>query len=238
MTTETTSTRGVTLVDRIYQAAGLVTGEVAAPKRPNRRGEQTREKLIDAATACFTEYGYTRTRIADITHRADTAQGNFYRHFTSLDEIFLEALRPGLDALTAPLTGRSRTTDLESLTEVYTDYLHAYAKHRHILRLLREAAAASANGGFLQLWLGMRGQFVKQIRHWLGRLVDSDEIAEPVEGLDLLAESLGCLTEQMAYVHIGLPASTHRRERIDELGQAIGAMWFRALPRAHAGTVS
>jgi len=33
----------------------------------------------------------------------------------------------------------------------------------------------------------------------------------------LLAEALGCMTEQMAYIHIGLPAATPRPERVRQL---------------------
>src|SRR5690606_41003755 len=51
----------------------------SAEKRPNKRGQETREKLIAAAADCFSDYGYNRTRISDIASRAGTAQGNFYR---------------------------------------------------------------------------------------------------------------------------------------------------------------
>jgi hypothetical protein len=46
----------------------------------------------------------------------------------------------------------------------------------------------------------------------------------------LLAEALGCMTEQMAYVHIGLPAATPRPERIRQLGEIVGEVWYRSLP--------
>jgi AcrR family transcriptional regulator len=217
------------LVDDIYTHTGLVEPDAQTPKRANKRGELTREKIVQAAIECFSEYGYTRTRISDITHRAKTAQGNFYRHFNSLDEVFLAALRPGLQALADATSRRSSgELDLQTLIEVNTTYLHAYARHRHTLRLLREAAASSSNDGFLQLWLTIRGDFVARTRRWLQRLSDAGQIGET--NLDLLAESLGCLTEQLAYVNVGLPASTPRRERIDELGQALGEVWFRALP--------
>src|ERR1700685_3280153 len=68
-------------------------------RRPNRRGQVMREKLVQAAAACFREYGYPKTRISDIVHRAGTAQGNFYRHFSSLHEIFVAALEPALHEL-------------------------------------------------------------------------------------------------------------------------------------------
>ncbi|MDT0201657.1 TetR/AcrR family transcriptional regulator [Nocardioides sp. AE5] len=219
-------------ITELYSDAGLA-GESPA-KRPNKRGQQTRERLIQAATECFTEYGYTRTRISDVVHRAGTAQGNFYRHFASLDEAFLAVIRTGLEELANASTRRSgHSTDLASLIETNTTYLHTYARHRHILRLLREAAAASPNDGFQSLWLRLRGDFVGRTKRWLVRLREAGTI-EDVD-LDLLAETLGCLTEQLAYVHVGLPSTTPRLERIDELGKALGEAWYRLIPRADAG---
>ncbi|GAA3950820.1 TetR/AcrR family transcriptional regulator [Gordonia caeni] len=215
-------------ITELYSEAGLA-GD-SSTKRSNKRGLLTRDKLIQAATECFSEYGYTRTRVSDIVHRAGTAQGNFYRHFTSLDDIFLAVLRPGLEELSgAPRNSSSGTGDLAGLVAANTAYLHVYARHRHILRLLREAAAASPNDGFQSLWLRLRGDYVARTQRWLERLAESGEVVP--DGLDLLAESLGCLTEQLAYVHVGLPDQTPRRERIDELGRALGEAWYRMLPR-------
>lgn len=216
------------LISRIYSDAGL--GEDGPAKRPNRRGEQTRERIVAAATECFSEYGYVRTRIVDVVHRAGTSHGNFYRHFTSLDDLFLAVLRPGLTEMATASSRRSgHSTDLASLIESNTTYLRSYARHRHIVRLLREAAAASPDDGFLQVWLHIRADFVARTRRWLQRLRDADRI-EDVD-IDLLAETIGCLTEQMAYVHVGLPAATPRPERITELGRALGEAWYRLLPR-------
>ncbi|RZL84080.1 MAG: TetR/AcrR family transcriptional regulator [Rhodococcus sp. (in: high G+C Gram-positive bacteria)] len=216
-------------LDDVYTDAGLIDPAAPAPKRPNRRGELTRERIVQAAIECFSEYGYTRTRVSDITHRAKTAQGNFYRHFTDLDDVFLAAMHTGLQELSEATSRKANTSgEMEALIEVNITYLHAYSRHRHILRLLREAAAASANEGFQQLWLKLREDFIARTRRWLQKLHDRGEIGDT--DLDLLAESLGCMTEQMAYVHVGLPASTPKRERIDELGRALGEVWFRALP--------
>ncbi|MFD5497259.1 2Fe-2S iron-sulfur cluster-binding protein [Streptomyces sp. NPDC127091] len=216
------------LVEDILTTTGLVE-ENASTKRPNKRGEQTRDKIVRAAAECFSEYGYTRTRISDIAYRAHTAQGNFYRHFTSLDDVFLAVLKPGLVELARASSRRRRpTVDLDVLVENNTVYLESYARHRHVLRLLREAAASSANGGFQQLWLRLRGDFVHRTRRWLQRLSEAGQIG-PTD-LDLLAESLGCLTEQMAYIHVGLPAATPRRERLEELGRTLGEVWLRSLP--------
>ncbi len=216
-------------IDAVYTAAGLREAAPASAKRPNRRGEQTRDKLVRAAVECFTEYGYTRTRISDITNRANTAQGNFYRHFTGIDDIFLAALKPSLEELAAArLRPDHAHGERESLIKVNTTYLQAYARNRHMLRLLREAAAASENRGFQQLWLNLRGDFVRRTERWLDRLDEQGIIDEPHR--HMLAETLGCATEQMAYVHVGLPTRTPRPEEIVDLGTALGEFWFRSLP--------
>lgn len=227
--TESEVTSG--FINELYNDSGL--GGDSPTKRSNKRGQQTRERLIQGATECFTEYGYTRTRISDVVHRAGTAQGNFYRHFSSLDDAFLAVIRTGLEELANASTRRSgESTELSSLIDTNTTYLKTYARHRHILRLLREAAAASPNDGFQSLWLRLRGDFVGRTHRWLTRLRDAGTI-EDVD-LELLAETLGCLTEQLAYVHVGLPATTPRPERIDELGKALGEAWYRLIPRITA----
>jgi AcrR family transcriptional regulator len=222
------STSVASRIDAIYRESGFEDDSLA--KRPNKRGQQTHERLLVAATACFTDYGYTRTRISDIVHRAGTSQGNFYRHFDSLDAIFLAVLRPGLIEIADSSAGHSRNaTELDSLIAANTTYLHSYTRHRHVLRLLREAAAASPNDGFQTLWFHLRDAFVSRTRKWLQRLSEAGEI-DDVDA-EVLAETLGCLTEQLAYVHIGLARTTPRPERIDELGRALGEAWYRLLPR-------
>ena len=90
-----------------------------------------------------------------------------------------------------------------------------------------EAAAASENEGFQELWLNMRENFIARTRRWLAHLSESGRLGDV--DIDLTAEALGCMTEQMAYVNVGLPAATPRRERIDDLGRALGQMWYRAV---------
>lgn len=200
-----------------------------ADKRPNRRGQQTRERLVQAAALCFSEYGYTHTRVADIVHHAGTAQGNFYRHFASLDEIFLAALQPALAELVAAPTLAARGGDeQQNLINQHERYLRAYGRNRHLLRVMREAAAVSPNDGFGQLWFRLRAAFVERTRLWLCKLKEQGRIGEADFGL--LAEALGSLTEQMAYVHVGLPLVTPRPELIHELATVIGQVWYRSLP--------
>ncbi|WP_052460631.1 TetR/AcrR family transcriptional regulator [Microbacterium gorillae] len=217
--------------ERVLVESGLLEQGGPLHKRPNRRGEATRDRIIQAAVECFTEYGYTKTRVSDITHRAGTAQGNFYRHFTSLDDVFLAALAPALEDLASPSSRQDRRHgELESLIDASTAYLTAYSRHRHMLRLLREAAAVGSNDGFRTLWLRVRQDYVDRTLRWLERL-EQRGVLSPGEDKPMLAEVLGCMTEQVAYVHVGMVPTAPRREELERLGVALGTAWFRTVPR-------
>ena len=216
-------------------------GEPAgAPREPVRRGKnvrglRTRQELLDAARTCFSEYGYARTRISDIVFRAGVSQGNFYRHFASKDEVFLEALRPSLDELTKS-TSRTRGgdgVDLDTMVALTTAYLTSYARNRHLLRVMREAAASSAEDGFSELWLQQRASYVERTARWLHRLHLQGRIAET--DFETLADVLGSAIEQTAYVHIGLAPEDPRPERIQQLARVVGEVWYRSLPSVEAG---
>ncbi|MBA3743887.1 TetR/AcrR family transcriptional regulator [Sporichthya sp.] len=202
---------------------------LVAPRAGNARGRRTRAQLVEAATGCFAEYGYERTRIADIVSRAGVSQGNFYRHFESKKEIFLEALRPGLDALLEARAELRDHTDADALAADTAIYLRTYSRHRHILRVMREAAAVRSDG-FDEMWLTLRQGFVDRTQAWLERLHAAGRIGEA--DFPQLAAVLGAMIEQVAYVQIGLPDRAPRDEEIQRIARTIGEVWHRALPPA------
>lgn len=62
--------------------------------------DDTRQRILDEATALFTERGYADTSIRDISERLGMTKGALYYHFTSKDEL--------LQAIVAPLLGALR----------------------------------------------------------------------------------------------------------------------------------
>jgi AcrR family transcriptional regulator len=213
----------------VAAAIDSVVGLDPRPRVGNARGQRTRALLVEASAACFSEYGYERTRIADIVGRCGVSQGNFYRHFDSKREIFLEALRPGLDALlqSSRRNGLEGQEDEKALIAVTIAYLQTYSRHRHLLRVMREAAAVRSDG-FDELWLRLRSSFVSRTQTWLETLHAAGRIG--AGDFAMLAEVLGAMVEQVAYVQIGLPEKTPRTEEIQRMGRALGEVWHRALP--------
>lgn len=56
-------------------------------------GKRTRRAIFQAAEQVLGEYGYSRAGIAEITRRAGVAQGTFYVHFKSKEELIYGVVR-------------------------------------------------------------------------------------------------------------------------------------------------
>jgi AcrR family transcriptional regulator len=64
-----------------------------------RRGEETRTRILDAAAERFARSGYDATGVAEICQRAGVTKGAFYHHFPSKQDVFLELLNRWLEGL-------------------------------------------------------------------------------------------------------------------------------------------
>jgi AcrR family transcriptional regulator len=211
--------------------AAAARADAVAGRVKNARGRRTKQKLIDAAIRCFSDYGYRRTRIQDIVFQAGVSQGSFYRHFTTKSELLLEALEPCLEELLTVTSGAGGgggggAPNLEAMMQVTSAYFTSYARNRLLLRLLREAAVIDAE--FYERWQRQRQRFIGRTERWMERLYAAGHIGEG--NFPILADVLGSTVEQTCYVHIGLPEQAPRQERIQELARTVAEVWFRSLP--------
>lgn len=58
--------------------------------RPNSKGEQSKEHLIECAAQLFLQNGYNSTGINDILSKAGVSKGSFYFYFASKKELAME----------------------------------------------------------------------------------------------------------------------------------------------------
>ncbi|MFN3708539.1 TetR/AcrR family transcriptional regulator [Microcella sp.] len=83
--------------------------------------EDTRERLVDAAIALFTEHGYPATTIDQIADRAGVSARTFFRHFGDKEEV----LFADDDALLPLLLTTIATADSDNLRDAETLMHHA-----------------------------------------------------------------------------------------------------------------
>ena len=58
--------------------------------RRERRGDETRERIVDVALEMFNERGYERTSLREIAERLGVTKAALYYHFRSKEDILLE----------------------------------------------------------------------------------------------------------------------------------------------------
>ncbi len=212
-------------------SANAFTNNAATAQPPTRKGQATREKLLAAAEVVFAHRGYENARVADIVAEAGISHGLFYRHFADKDAI-LGAVLDRLNARLRDTSGRvasdGRVPTLEQLQTRNIQFFREYAENRLLLRVSREAAARSGNGDFRTKWLANRERFVGRTYRWLQELEARAEIT-PLEDPLSIAEGLSALTEQMAYVEVGLADEDPSDARLEQLGRACGVIWYRTL---------
>jgi TetR/AcrR family transcriptional regulator, cholesterol catabolism regulator len=82
------------------------------PSRRERKKEETRRRIFDAAVSLFRERGFEATTVDEITERADVGRGTFFNYFPRKEAVFsfiaeeqtreIDELLPGLAASDEP----------------------------------------------------------------------------------------------------------------------------------------
>lgn len=111
------------------------------PRPVTKRGEATREKLLEAAEQEFGEKGYHAASVSSITRRAGVGQGTFYLYFPSKEDVMRELvrhmgteLRRTLAAATAGVTER---LEIERLG--FDAFVRFSLDHTNLYRVVMES---------------------------------------------------------------------------------------------------
>jgi AcrR family transcriptional regulator len=81
--------------------------------RSQRRAEETRTRIMQAAEICFASQGYDAAGLAEICRQAGVSKGAFYHHFASKQDLFLALLNVWLERLDAQIeTIRAESPDV------------------------------------------------------------------------------------------------------------------------------
>jgi AcrR family transcriptional regulator len=77
----------------------LLKFEQLPPEPRQRRSQEKRRRLKDAALQLFRSRGYERTSVEQITKRANLATGSFYQHYRSKQQLLLALMDELLAAM-------------------------------------------------------------------------------------------------------------------------------------------
>jgi AcrR family transcriptional regulator len=124
--------------------------DVAAPtgadgRALSQRGTRTRQRVLEAAEAVFSEHGYHEASIVKITEAAGVGQGTFYLYFASKQEVFDELVRDLNRRVRHAMKEASSQgkTRLEAELLGFRAYFRFTAEHPALYRIIRQAEFVS-----------------------------------------------------------------------------------------------
>jgi AcrR family transcriptional regulator len=142
-----------------------------------RKKQQTRQAIHEAAMRLFADRGFEATTIADIAEAADIAPRTFFAYFPSKEEAVFPKFDPAFDAfdrmLTERLPGTSALSALRSWVQLAAqEYMPSPERMKLEARLRRESPAVAA--------CDLR--HMRQFEHRLAEAVGED-LGEPADSL-------------------------------------------------------
>jgi len=161
--------------------------------RFDRRREQTRLDLLEAAMRVIARKGFHATRIADIAGEADVGLGTFYLHFKTKIEIFRELIERGANEL-LELTRQAKAgvqSAAAKLEITVNTVLDAAAENREAFRIVFGHGPA-----FLDLMVRVHEMFIEDLRADLAPMAGAraDAIANLTVGM--LSQAVSWLLER------------------------------------------
>lgn len=123
------------------RASSKHAGPAAEAVAPAGDGQQDkRDRIIEQAIMMFTEIGYERVRVSDITDALDMGKGTFYLYFRNKKELLLACFEH-LGELVQALDSRSQIRGGDFFTRIgpRTETAHTYDWWPALMNLLRAA---------------------------------------------------------------------------------------------------
>lgn len=109
------------------------SGEGLPLGRRERRKAETKQRIVDAATALFWSKGYDATSVLEITEVADVAPATFYLHFESKADVALTQFRQWIEDFLSILESRPPEETPEQMLAATLDALNDdYASGRQL----------------------------------------------------------------------------------------------------------
>lgn len=115
-------------------------GEKSSTTRRTQKGQQTRERLVQAARTVFEEQGFLHARVADVCAAANTSHGTFYTYFDSKEAVFKEVVDSvELDLLAVDPVPED-TDPVERIRSANRHYLETYRANAKIMAVIHQVA--------------------------------------------------------------------------------------------------
>ena len=139
----------------------------------NKSKKQKRDIYLNSAISVFSEKGFNDARVQDITKRAGTSVGNFYRYFESKDEIFILLMEEFAKIITekfVELNEKYEIPPLDELKALFKGYIHMFEEKEKIAHIYI-VQMGGINKKFELMKKKYQNDFVDEVEKLMDRLV-------------------------------------------------------------------
>jgi AcrR family transcriptional regulator len=192
------------------RCVAVPTPEPAIEERPLRpRGEQTRQRLLEAGAKVLPARGYHDARVDDVVEVAGVSHGTFYRYFSNMDDFF-RVLAEGASTRMIDLIDRFDPSAPEAELRAWLeDWFRAYAADGGVISTWQEMMTNEALASFST-------QVAGAVYTRLLKVLEQRDIGDPmVDAVALLA-----LIERVPYSVYTL-GFTDERDAIEAMSTMI-----------------
>jgi AcrR family transcriptional regulator len=186
------------------------------PNKLDKRREETKEKIIEAACELFSKYGYHNTQVMDIVKAIGMSAGTFYNHFKDKRDLFEQITLDSLENLRIMLKLMREPVDIWSHAERAKTILETF-----------NAVFDYVDSNPQQLLMILRGSFgvdtdldVNVWKYFQGFAYDASEDLEKwikmgvIEGIDPMMFGTAVIGMSLQLIHNYLVEKQYTREEI------------------------
>ncbi len=148
--------------------------------RRERKKDETRQRIFNAAIRLFRDRGFEVTTVDDITEKADVAKGTFFNYFPRKDAVLAYLSDQNLEVMEsrAGTLLAEKKPAREKLIEIYTRCATTYAQDRELSRYVLNELMHRAFKPTEDSWSRWQSLIVRMIEQ-------GQEAGELARGLDL-----------------------------------------------------
>jgi AcrR family transcriptional regulator len=158
----------------------------------NKAKDRKRERIVKAAIEVFSQKGYHRTKVRDITDSIGISTGTFYIYFKNKSDLFVEVVDDVIRSILGDATGVIRSEqDIVKRMEVRGRvFYERYSRYNEILHQLRAEMAGEdrwpqekIKKAYHDLTRPLMRDIQKGIDKGVYRLIDPDLLAYALTGI-------------------------------------------------------
>lgn len=209
----------------------LSVSELAVDPRtpPTKKGQNARQRLLDAGRDVIGAAGYGAARVVDITSKAGLSQGAFYRYFKDRHELLVvlleEMLAEAFAEARAPWDARRPSESVRLTTIRYFDF---YQRNRGLMRTMVETAQSDPI--VRDIWNRSRTAFYQRFSRALVKGVQSGTIRDDLD-LEVAAELLGSMSEFYAFQRFALNDHDLKPAEPADVANVLTEIWSKGVEK-------